>query len=786
MRSLIAVLSFFALATLAVAQPTPWQAFPALRNAQALSASDDAIWVGTDGGVYRYAPASGEIERYTPVEGLSAVDVRAIAYDARRRAVWIGYPDGVMDRLDAETGGVRTFVDIARADQFDSRTINRIEVAGDSLLISTGFGLVVFDAVAEEVRDTYERFGTYPRAVETFDALRAPTPDGRPGLWVGTRNGVAYAALDAPNLREPSAWTSQPEGPQNVRSLEYFQGQIFAGAEWVREIRNSMLVVIEPGGVSVRDEQGAWTLLPYGSEPVFDLIADGDRLIISSLFGLTVRSVDGSAARYGIDGVFDFNAAVIGPDGGVWQGEKFAGLLAYPDLDGIPSGPVEPRVQIVPDGPGTSEVLTVGAADGGEVWAGFSPPRLQSSVFARYDGTQWTNYTVADGSVDVGAPIRSIVRDERGNIWLGSQGRGVFQVGPEGEVTRYRVDNSSLAPSGDDNPIYVEATGLALDDADNLWVTNRQANPPLHVRTPEGEWTGLRPPSSVPSTVTYRGIMIDSFGFKWLSTDPTTTSGSSGLVVLDTAGTPFDASDDRAVYVGGAGSVGSGLPNAEITALVEDRSGRVWIGTRRGLATVFSPGSIFSGNAASQITWTRNPEGDAFFLRDLFIYDLAVDPADRKWIASSSGAWLLNADGNEVIANFTAENSPLPANEVLSVTVDESDGTVYFATSGGVYAYRSGAIAPAREADDLFVYPNPMRAEGGALPTVAITGLVDNADVRVLTVDGQLVAAFETRGGSVSWDGRDQRTGDFVPSGVYIVAADGEGGTAFGKIAVIR
>ena len=280
--------------------------------------------------------------------------------------------------------------------------------------------------------------------------------------------------------------------------------------------------------------------------------------------------------------------------------------------------------------------------------------------------------------------------------------------------------------------------------------------------------------------------MIDSFGYKWLATDPAVTSGSSGLIVLDTAGTPFDDSDDRAVYVPNVGSVGTGLPNAEVNAIVEDLSGRVWIGTRRGLATVFSPGSIFSGDPASQIVWTRDAEGDDFFLRDLFIYDLAVDPADRKWIASSAGAWLLNAEGNEVIANFTPENSPLPANEVLSVDIDEVTGTVYFALQGGVYSYRGGAIQPVREAENLFVYPNPVRADGGALPAVTITGLVDNADVRVLTVDGQVVAAFATRGGSVSWDGRDQRTGAFVPSGVYIVAADGEGGTAHGKIAVIR
>ena len=61
--------------------------------------------------------------------------------------------------------------------------------------------------------------------------------------------------------------------------------------------------------------------------------------------------------------------------------------------------------------------------------------------------------------------------------------------------------------------------------------------------------------------------------------------------------------------------------------------------------------------------------------------------------------------------------------------------------------------------------------------------------VRVLTLDGRVV--FESDavfGGSFLWDGRDARTGDLVPSGVYLVAASGADGekTIYGKIAVIQ
>jgi sugar lactone lactonase YvrE len=415
------------------------------------------------------------------------------------------------------------------------------------------------------------------------------------------------------------------------------------------------------------------------------------------------------------------------------------------------------------------------------VWTGFQPPFVGINGFERFDGTTWTSYFQEEEGLNR-SPVVAVHADASGNRWFGAEGTGLFQVTPEGEVIRYTRENSTIE-SPDPGDDFFVVPGIATDEAGRLWVTNRFANPPLHVRTPEGEWQGIAWPSAVPSSVNLEDIYIDSFGQKWI-----TGFRGDGFLVLDTGADPLEASDDRAAYVRSVGSVGTGLPDAQVNAIVEDRSGRMWLGTNRGLATIFSPGSAFAGDLASQITWTRTPDGTSFFLRDLRIFDIAVDPADRKWLASNSGVWLINAEGTEVIANFTTENSPLPSDVIVSVTVDEESGTVHFATSGGLYSYRGDAVAASPTAEELFVYPNPVRGNGGALPEIAIEGLVDNADVRVLTVDGQVVASFQTRGGSVRWDGRDQRTGDFVPSGVYIVAAAGEDveGTAYGKIAVIR
>jgi ligand-binding sensor domain-containing protein len=777
--TLFAVL-FLGVLSDAAAQDARWQAYPSFRNVQALGVSGDALWAGTEGGVFRYAPASGEIERFTPVQGLSSVDAQAIAYDAARDAVWIGYTDGVIDRLDVATGEVTSFFDIAQADRFNTRSINRIEVAADSLLIATGFGVVVFDAARNEVSDTYERFGTLPAGTSVEDVLTAPLPDGTPGLWVGTRAGVAYAPLDTPNFREPSAWTVDPEAPTDVLSLAFFDDTIFAGVERVDD---------EEGDVRARDAGGAWDRLRYSNWSVPDLLVGDGALIAVSSFKLTVRTLAGTAEDYDAAGRSIFKSGAFGPEGNVWVGDELGGLIAFPDFNTVEEGDVEPEQIIRPDGPLSNTILSLDVAEDGAVWVGFEASSPRINGFARFDGTTWTNFSAADGTLPAWSAVSTTHVDDRGNVWLGtgdtSRGTGVFQYTAEGEIIQYTPESSSLLPSDPRDPNYVVTAGLTTDDAGRLWVTNRFAATPLHVRTPEGEWQGIDRPSGVPSTVSYDRVFIDSFGQKWI-----TGYQDDGFLVLDTGADPLDASDDRAVFTRRVGSSaeGTGLPNAEVNAIVEDRSGRMWLGTERGLATIFSPGSAFAGNIDSQITWARVPDGTDYFLRDLRIFDIAVDPADRKWLASSSGVWLIDAEGTEVIANFTTENSPLPSDVVVAVAVDEQSGTVHFATSGGLYSYRGDAVAPSRAAEDLFVYPNPVRGNGGALPEIAIEGLVDDADVRVLTVDGQLVASFQTRGGSVRWDGRDQRTGEFVPSGVYIVAAagqDGEG-TAYGKVAVIR
>jgi hypothetical protein len=767
-----------------MAAPGTWQSYPAMRQVQALASGGGELWAGTDGGVYRFDPATGEIRRFTTVEGLTNLDVRTLAFDELRGAVWVGYPDGVLDRIDVASGEVRTFFDIARADRYAQRGINRVRPLGDSLLVATDFGVVVFDVPRGEVRDTYDKFGALERGRRTYDIISAPAPDGTPGFWVATQDGVVWARRDAPNLRVPSAWTLDEGSPAPALVLANFAGRLYAGRERLTSPAGQQT---QPGDVFDRQPGGGWQRRFATDWSVFDLAATPDRLIGITWF--SVVSFDAAHARRitPVQDVFRMESGTVGPDGRLWVGSLIYGLGRLPELPGSEGVQVSPESFVVPDGPVSNRIQSLDVGRSGEVWVGFRPFAGVINGMGRFNGTGWANYGTLSGTDAAQGTIFAVKVDRRGMAWGGSEGDGVMRVTADGEVTVFRSDNSTLR--GEPGfPSYVVTIGIDEDLDGSIWVTNRAAGDALHRWTPDDGWTGYsRPPGTPGIANRFRGIYIDRFGQKWISLLNSTQPRGEGFLVVRT-GDAADPADDQAVGVTGSGSAatGTGLTDANVRAFAHDLDGRVWIGTERGLSVVFSPGSIFGNPALAVPSWARTPDQASYFLRDLNVYALAVDPAGRKWIGSSDGAWLINAEGNEVLAQFTPENSPLPSAAVLDIAVDGASGVVYMVTDAGLVSFRGDSVAPASRAQPLMVAPSPFRpAEHGF---VRFEGLVAETRVRILTVDGQVVASFDARGGSATWDGRDARTGQLVPSGVYLVAAagrDGEG-AAYGKIAVIR
>ena len=777
LHAFVAVLATVLLASSALAQTTGFQAFPAFNEVSAVGTRGDVVWAGASGGVFSYDPAGGELTRYTPIDGLVGGAIGALYVDAAG-IVWIGYASGVLDRLDPETGTVRSFFDIERASQYASRGIRRIRASGDRLFIATDFGIVVFDAARAEVRETYARLGTLGPATGVSDVLFAPLPDGQPGVWAATDAGIVRAAADDANLQIPAAWTVEPEFEGGAISLAFFDAvHAGGGPDGARDLY-------------ARQADGTWVRRLFTDSDIETLVVDGDRLLAATSFLMFVyRPGEPIVALRGQPDVDSIRDLVIGPDGQPWAGDAAVGLVPVPDAPAGASGIVDYEPSpVVPAGPYTNKIDDIAARDG-IVWA--VTERLDATGTAsinRFEDGVWTTFFTdsPDGTYGASA-FRSVDIAPDGSVYVGSTGDGLIEIRPDGEVTRYDETNSALLPAGSGS--FTVSWGVAFQ-GDDRWVLNVASARPLHYWPEGGDLVALPRPAGIGGADELQRIAIDRFGQKWFSMQRT-----GGLAVWDTGDDPADPSDDRGRrFTSGGG--GQGLPGNEVRDVVVDLEGRVWLGTDRGIAYVFSPGSAFGGDPALAVpqwprvdeeTDTSNEEGASYLLRDVNVSDLAIDPAGRLWVATTSGLYLVNAAGDAVVETYTSANSPLPSDNIQSVTVDAVTGTVYATTVEGLYAIPGDATAPRASSEELRVAPNPFRPARGDRGLLVSGLAASRSDVRILTVSGEVVHAASVAGGSFRWNGVDDRTGRPVPSGVYIVAAASESGeTLYGKIAVVR
>ncbi len=776
----LAVLMTGAMPTCVYAQSMPagtWMAHTSARQVSDVSVSGSAIWAASSGGIFGYDASSGEISRYTAAEGLHEVEARAIAYDPHRESVWTGYSDGVLDHLDLQSGKVTTFFDIQRSDRFPAKAINRMVVHGDSLLVATDFGLVVFDAVRGEVRDTYSRLGSFAAATAVHDFVLAPLPDGATGLWLATQRGIAYARRESSSLQDPASWTVESAvlPGKVVRALEFYDGRLFVGTEL---------------GLGVRNPAGGYSDLRLTTRPVESLaLLDGRLLAIDPFRLFEINAA--SSARVVVGGFLDLQRVAIDEQGNIWLADAQSGLNQYAWSPGT-ALPELVRASVYPDGPFDAPFGDLELDGAGNLWAAGVLGASGTGFYRMSSAGQWTNFTTRFVAELEGlGSFWRVHADNHGHLWAPSRGGGLAHVSPADAVTVYNNTNSTLLPAaGTQN--YIIVHGAASEPDGTLWVTNTTAAMPLHVRTPDGSWTALPPPVCAGSAQTtgLGSLMVDSNGIKWIVLQSLgNLNQTTGIMVLDTQDTPTDPSDDMCQVYDESGANGVGLPESQILSIAEDLAGRIWIGTSGGPA-YFLASPFAATDQALRATWPvwADRSIGSYVLNGLAVNDIGVDPSNRLWMATNRGVYLLaEQDGIELVQHFRANDSPLFSDMVTTIAVDAGTGRIFLGTDKGLLSYQGDAISPSESARDLFIYPNPVRIEGNTAPEVFIEGLVAETEITVLAAHGTLVQRFQARGGRVRWDAKD-RNGELVPSGMYLIVASGKNGegTAYGKVAIIR
>lgn len=391
--------------------------------------------------------------------------------------------------------------------------------------------------------------------------------------------------------------------------------------------------------------------------------------------------------------------------------------------------------------------------------------------------------------------------DDEDIVFLATADDGVYKVRGTEFIGRFDETNSLIGKFDNRNIIY----GISIDPYGNLWVatynegytrsplmvlpaSKRRLDPADITRE---DWVDIDM-----SSIDYWGGQDVRFLHCRKSNIMVVINHTIGEIVLlyDNNGTPYDFSDDsfRCFESALIDQDGNSVRPLHTSSVLEDHDGRVWVGTDIGIFEITNlKNAIKSGeNRVSHIKVPRNDGTNAadYLLGTDHIMDMTVDAANRKWIATEgSGLFLVSPTGNEVLANFNTDNSPLPTNEIYAVYADPTGSTIYVGTPVGLLSYRSNATPARDDYDEILAYPNPVRPEYSG--SVYITGLKENTLVKIADSSGAVLHQGRSEGGLYVWDATTS-TGARVRSGVYYVlvssASDGKSSGAVTKIMVIN
>ena len=360
----------------------------------------------------------------------------------------------------------------------------------------------------------------------------------------------------------------------------------------------------------------------------------------------------------------------------------------------------------------------------------------------------------------------------------------------------HSIHNSLLGTALHDNTFtdqqkmsYTLVEGVTFDPQGNLWCLNSQAKGvSLLEYTKDKQWIDHTKPETIGkndgnSFAHLQCPFFDSRGLLWFvnnhSGDPSLFRYNPVTDEMSWWRKSFTNQDGTIVSV------------ENVRFVTEDKNGNIWVGTNMG------PLMIEAKNAANDITefiQVKVPRNDGtnyadYLLSGVDIISIAVDDANRKWFGTAeNGVYLISDDNIQQLQHFTSDNSLLLSDYIGSIAINNNTGEVFFGTDKGLCSYMSDATTAyeTMDKDHVYAYPNPVKPDYTGI--ITIVGLSYNADVKIVTVNGALVAEGRSNGGTFTWDGRDQTTGRRVASGVYMVmaaTADGNKGTVC-KIAIIR
>jgi len=738
-----------------------WEGHFSYNNIKDVVKSNDKIYAASENAVFSLDLQTNELSKLTTVNGLSGETISTIYYSDTYELLLIGYENGLIEIAFDNDDNILSIVDIIEKPTIPAtdKKINHFNAFENVVYIATNYGISVFDLERLEFGDTYfiGNLGVQTRVNQTTifgDYIYAACLDG---------NGLKKALVSSPNLIDFQNWQTVSSG--DFLAVQSVENQLYA----IRTNRRIYQVTND-----VLSE-----LFQFADKPV-DVKDVNDKLLVTTKNSTFIYDSNFNLmTQANVNTTFDtdFTSATIDSDF-AYIGTKDFGILKT-----ALSNPTAYE-EIHPEGPLLNIPFSIQTGQN-DLWVTFgdytnrynpSPHRSYGLSYLKVE--TWTSIPYEDLLASRNLNTISVNPFNPLQVFISSFQDGILEINDYIPTIKYNHLNSdleSLILPSNSNFISLRLSGSIFDSNGLLWSITALIDKPLKSYNPSSnQWESYSFTSLIPDPINdnlgFSDIVITNDATKWMG------SYNFGLIGFnENSGTPLlkNISGEEL-----------NMPSDRTWALALDNRNQLWIGTERGLRVLYNTSNFFTDENIRVDEIIIEEDGIAKeLLFEQFITDIKVDGSNNKWIGTAdSGIFYFSSDGQKTIFHFTKDNSPLPSNTINDISLDNSNGIVYIATSKGLISFRSGGSSPLEDLESAYIYPNPVRPTFNIVDQkVKIKDISENINIKITDIEGNLVAEAQSRnnlryrgynlevdGGTAYWNGKNLAN-NIVASGVYLI-----------------
>ena len=737
-----------------------WNTYFSYNLISAIDNGGSVIYFASYNSIFTFDILSNQIEKFDTLNELSGDEISAFYYSEINNIIVIGYSSGFLQIIDLNSNSIINIYDILNKPTIPSnkKTINDFFESDDQLLISTGYGVSIYNLNGYEFGDTFYigDFATQINVTSTIiheNFIYASSPD----------LGILRANINS-NLVDFNNWLTIYFG--DIQELLYDGENIFFYTN------NSVMRIYDDEITSILTLENQIINI-NSSDSKFIIITDEKCLIYNDQLTQLVYEIDSEMYSSG------FNQGII-KDNYIYIATNENGVLIINNNSGDYS-------YLKPDGPLENDIFSVETLNN-KTWVSygnyteyFNPYPLKFSGLSNYDENLNSWFNIGKDSIPelaVNLNNISINPFNNDNVFISSFEGGLLEIENLNIIDFYNNNNSGLESLSIDDPLYesVRISDIEFDQNGVLWILNSRIDSPLKSYNLENNsWNSYDFTEIIndgfQDELGFNDIELDDYGNKWIA------GLRSGLIGFNNeSGT----NQLRKVF----SQDQSNMPSSYVKSIAVDNNNHLWIGTIQGLRVLYNTSNFFDTSVVTTQQIVILEDGiPRELLEQQYISDIEVDGANNKWVATiGSGVFYFSPNGQQTIHHFTKENSPLPSNNINDISINYSNGKVYFATDQGLVSYNTGSISSSENFSNTYVYPNPVRPEFNTeSERVKITGLTQNVNIKITDIEGNLVAEaqsninsryrnfnLEIDGGTAFWNGKNFRN-RLVASGVYII-----------------